>query len=257
MKEKSENRKALPKFLATLLIAGLGGGVIGFFVGLANVFGLDAAGFAAGVSRTLQKAVPWGSPVCILLFGCGVLWLYRAAGRKAAAWDGGDESDASREAEDLLSWTMLLSGMQLLTALFFFAAAVHYQLPHVLYHVAVLFLSCGTVIFAQQKAVDLTKRMNPEKRGSVYDKKFQKTWLESCDESERRQIGQAAYQAFLVTSRLCLWLWVGLMVLNMVFDFGLMPIAAVLLVLGVMQGTYGLACIRLGKKGRLKGAAEN
>ena len=33
MHEKSENRKALPKFFLTLLIAGLVGGFIGFFVG--------------------------------------------------------------------------------------------------------------------------------------------------------------------------------------------------------------------------------
>ena len=40
----------------------------------------------------------------------------------------------------------------------------------------------------------LTRRINPEKQGSVYDTKFFEKWVDSCDESEQRQMGQAAFQ---------------------------------------------------------------
>ena len=76
--------------------------------------------------------------------------------------------------------------------------------------------------------VDLERRINPEKRGSVYDMKFQKTWMDSCDEAERAQIGQACYRAYMVGTKVCIFLWVALLILNFVFDFGLLPIAAVL-----------------------------
>ena len=79
-------------------------------------------------------------------------------------------------------------------------------------------------------------------------------WLDSCDESERQQMGQAAYHTFLVSSKFCLWMWVALVMLNMVFGFGLMPIAAVLLVLGVMQGSYTLESIRIAKKSQMRHA---
>ena len=36
----------------------------------------------------------------------------------------------------------------------------------------------------QQRSVDLTKRLYPEKTASVYDTHFRKKWLDSCDEAE-------------------------------------------------------------------------
>ena len=93
--------------------------------------------------------------------------------------------------------------------------------------------------------------MNPEKHGSVYDTKFQKKWLESCDESERRQIGQACYKAYMVATRFCLGLWLVLVILSMVFEMSILPVFVLLLVWGVLQVTYTLECIRLGKHSRV------
>ena len=106
----------------------------------------------------------------------------------------------------------------------------------------------GLVVFAQQKTIDLERKMNPEKHGSVYDAKFQKKWLDSCDESERRQIGEASRRAYMVTTRLCLGLWLALVILSMLFDMSLLPVFVLLLVWGTMQVTYTLECIRLGKR---------
>ena len=52
----------------------------------------------------------------------------------------------------------------------------------------------------------------------------------------------------MVGTRVCVFLWVALLILNFVFDFGLLPIAAVLVVWGVMQTAYALECIRLSKR---------
>ena len=103
-------------------------------------------------------------------------------------------------------------------------------------------------IIIQQRCVDAVKRMNPEKTASVYDVKFQRKWMDSCDEAERAQIGQACYRAYMVGTKVCIFLWVALLILNFVFDFGLLPIAAVLAVWGAMQTVYALECIRLSKR---------
>ncbi len=180
----------------------------------------------------------------------GSLFLYRAAKRRYEGWDGEDEDTIDR-AEETLSWVLLLSGLQMVFSLFFFSVSAHYQFggENVLAAVGLFFLSCGLAIFAQQKAVDLTRRMNPEKRGSVYDLKFQKKWVDSCDEAERRQIGQASYKAFRAAGNTCLFLWLALVVADMVFDVGVLPVFAVMLLWGVLQVTYTLECIRLGKRG--------
>ena len=44
----------------------------------------------------------------------------------------------------------------------------------------------------QQRCVDAVKRMNPEKTASVYDVKFQRKWMDSCDEAEKIIVGKCA-----------------------------------------------------------------
>lgn len=249
--EKSENRKALPKFALTMLGSLAVGGVLGFVIGCSRVFGLEAAALAGALNAALSAATPWGIPVSSVLTLGGCFLLYRSAAKKYAAWGGGDEDETSQAIETALSWALLLSAVQLLVNFFFFAAfCVYYRDADMdaLALVGVFLLSCGLVIFAQQKVVDMERRMNPEKRGSVYDTKFQKKWFESCDESERRQIGQACYRAYTVASRLCIGLWLVLVMLSMVFEISILPVSVLLLVWGVLQVTYTLECIRLSKR---------
>lgn len=250
--ERGENRQALPKFFLTMLGSLLVGGLLGFAVGLSRFF--EIGEIAGRLNGAVRAATPWGIPVTTVVI-LGTCWfLYHSAAKRAAAWDGGDESDASEDAETLLSWTLLLSAVQLLINLFFMTAIGTYPPEEkVLGMIGVFLLSCGLVIFTQQKVVDLERRMNPEKHGSVYDTKFQKKWLASCDESERRQIGEASRRAYMVTTRVCLGVWLVLTVLGMVFDIGMLPVAVLLLVWGTLQVSYTLACIRLSKKGAAAG----
>ena len=48
--------------------------------------------------------------------------------------------------------------------------------------------------------VDAAKKTNPEKTASVYDTKFQKKWLDSCDEAEKIMIGKCAFKAYAATN---------------------------------------------------------
>ena len=250
-KEKGENRKALPKFALTMLGSLLAGGVLGFILGISRVFGAETAALAEAVNGFLSAVTPWGIPVTSVVILGTAFFLYRSVANKFAAWGGGDEDETSESIETLLSWVLLLSSVQLLINFFFMAAFCVYYMDadiDALVLVGVFVVSCALVIFAQQKTVDLERKMNPEKHGSVYDTKFQKKWLESCDESERRQIGQACYRAYMVTSRFCLGVWLVLVILSMVFEMSILPVFILLLVWGVLQVTYTLECIRLSKR---------
>ena len=241
---KRDNRRALPKYLLTILLCGLLGGVLGFFTGVAGAAGIEET-VRRALDRVLSVCAPWGIVLsAVILLGAG-WYLYAAARRRFAAWNGEDE-DTMDDVERQLSWALLLTGLMSVLDFFFFAASIIYQrfLPDL-----VLFLvSVVVLVVLQQKIVDLERRINPEKRGSVYDMKFQKTWMDSCDEAERAQIGQACYRAYMAGTKTCIFLWVALLILNFVFDFGLLPIAAVLVVWGVMQTAYALECIRLSKR---------
>lgn len=244
---KRDNRKALPKYLLLIFCSAIVGGLLGFLTGWYGHSDLSAV-FAGGVTAALRLVSPWGIPVCTLvLLGSGFM-MYRAVKRDFAGWDGEDDA-LMDDLDRRLNWCLLLATMTLLLDFFFLSAATAgiftggdlAPIWIVLAFVPSVFL----VIVFQQRVVDLVRRMNPEKQGSVYDLHFRKKWLDSCDEAERREIGEAAYRAFVVTNSVCPFLWLAMILLNMVFDLGLMPSAVVLLVWGCLQVSYTLACIRV------------
>lgn len=238
-----ENRKALPRFFGTLLLFALLGGIGGFFVSIAGFSGL-ADWAAEGLEGVLGTVVPWGIPISsLVLLGIG-LGLYRSAKGRYSRWDG-EEEQAAEDIEVTLSYVLLFTALATILDFFFLSAAFLSDIP--LVTTAGFLVSIVLVVVLQQKAVDLTRRMNPEKQGSVYDTKFQKKWMDSCDEAERAQMGQASYQALRVTTGVCLGLWVVFTVLNFSFDIGLLPALAVLVVFGVLQVTYCLTCIKLSR----------
>lgn len=247
MKAKSENRRALPKFLIIIVISGFVGAVMGF---LTSFFGFSGASEVAAlaVNGFLKEASFYGIPFCaVALLGSGWLLYFRAKSRYNA-WDGEDET-VVEGIEDTLNWSLLWSAVNQVLDFFLFGAGnVYYKddrSMRILWIVGFFLVAMAVNIVLQQKVVDLTKRMNPEKRGSVYDMKFHKKWMDSCDEAEQRRIGQASYAAYRVTGNVCVGLWLVLMLLVFVYDIGVLPLFSVMLIWGVMQVTYVLVSMKL------------
>lgn len=244
---KQDNRKALPKYLLILFVAAIFGGVMGFAAGWLGHDHLSEV-IASAVTYGLTAAAPWALIATSLVSLALILWMYRGAKALFTGWDG-EDGEAMDRADEKLNWALLVATAQLILDMFFFAASESCGTPlggivGVLSFVISVFL----LIFAQQKIVDLIRRMNPEKQGSVYDVKFKKKWFESCDEAERKQIGQAAYKAFGVLNTACPILWMVLIFLSFAFDFNiLLPVFTVCLLWLLMNVTYCLECIRLGK----------
>ena len=236
---KQDNRRALPKFLAVVVCAALLGGIGGFFGAMAADEGTLEA-IRAGLDRMMRLIGPWGIPASgvLLLFPA---WLcYRSACKQYGAWDP-DSEEGTEEIERRMNLSMLLTTLGLIFDFFFLAASFQFAQP--LLNSALFLLSLVCITLLQQKIVDLTRRMNPEKQGSIYEMKFQKTWFASCDEAERAQIGQASFQAFRAASVACMIVWLVLTLLNFTAGTGLLPVLAVLVVLGVLQVSYILACM--------------
>ena len=59
MKQKSENQKALPKFLGILVVAGLIGGVLGGLSGAAGYFWEGHDDLGGTIAHLLGVASPW------------------------------------------------------------------------------------------------------------------------------------------------------------------------------------------------------
>ena len=253
MKQKSENQKAFPRFLGILVVASLIGGVLGGLSGVAGYFWKDHTAFGAAFAHLLGAASPWAMVACAaVLLGLG-LYQYRKSDTAFHGWDGENE-DVMQRAEERLSWALLLDSLTVIVSFFFFNAGIVY-LPQEVDSAMIPLLAIFLVVIAlsillQQKTVDLTKEINPEKRGSVYDMKFQERWWESCDEAERRQIGQASYKAYTTLNKFCPYCWGVLFLGNMIFHYGILPSTVVLLVWAVLTVSYTREAIRLSRGSR-------
>ncbi len=248
----NENRRALPKFFAITLAAALFGGVLGFFSGFMGGTSLPETA-AEVLNIALREFSFYGIPACAVVLLGMTLALYRRAKARFNAWDGEDEA-VMDELDQTLNWCLLWTSLDLILDFFLFGAAnlllQGEDSMRLLWVVAFFVAAIAAVTVLQQKIVDLTKQMNPEKRGSVYDVKFQEKWLESCDEAEQKQIGQAAMTAYLVTGRACMVLWVALVMLGFVYRLSVLPVFLVMLLWGVLQVSYIAACIKMnGKSG--------
>lgn len=250
---RRDNRKALPKFILFFTLSLIGGGVVGFLLAtFTKDADLPAAVRAAGMVFGVRVA-PWllcAFPVVQLAL---FLPLYQSAKARLARWDGEDEA-ASDAIEGRLS-VALWSGNLLHIAAMFLLAAVFgtfsKQTASPLFFVATIafLITLLLNLVTQQRIIDLTRRLYPEKRGSVYDMRFQKKWLASCDEAERAVIGQCAQKAYSAVTYACLVLWMVLVIAGLFLGTGFLPVLAVCVIWAVAQSVYCYWSFRLNRPG--------
>lgn len=248
MKTKSENRKAMPKFLLTMVGSLLLGAVIGVCIVFADGDWTEA--IVDGLKNGLIAAAPWLIWGSAFVSALGVFLCHRKA-KHALPCLQEDDEELLEKIDSVLNWGLLINSICLILAYFLISIPFCFMadlVPAVLLISMVGFVACLVVmIIGQQKLVDLTKKLYPEKRGSVYDMKFQKKWFETCDEAERAAIGQAAYASYKATNMTCLLLWMVLVIGSMLFDIGLMPIAVVTIIWLVSTVSYCLHTMKAGK----------
>ncbi len=253
---KMANRKAVPKFLLIMLLSLIVGGAVGFFSAKFSLNALSDSLKSAGtffgvyIAPYLMLAMAIVIPiVCILL--------YKSAKKILSSWDGEDE-DVYNAADKKLSVIMWITGAALILSFFLITASYsvgfsafeskRHTLP-VLVGIASFFCILIESVLIQQKCVDAVKAMNPEKTASVYDTKFQKKWLDSCDEAEKIMVGKCSYKAYAATNTVCLILSVVLAVCALTFETGFLPSLAVCLIWLVNQSAYLKEAMKYSKAG--------
>lgn len=247
---KSENRKALPVFLLIVVLALVAGFALGF---------LAVSSDDSNWQQTLREALSWffanTTPFILLALFAGILTVGLrtvSRGKKMIAALG-DDDESFRAADHLLGHGLNAVNTMFIPS-YFFAGALMCYIPKIQQPLFWLGLGsfCGIlaaeVIFSQ-KLVDLTKKLYPEKQGSVYDVKFNKIWLSSCDEAERAVIAQAALSGYHAATSACLALWLLFVLMHMFFDTGLLPIFAVSVVWFVSFLSYTRRAAKLEKTG--------
>ena len=252
MRIKSEDKKAFGRFAAYMAAALIIGVLLGVGMGFAKLNGMDMTGHT--VLNAIFFALPYGIPVVTLFILVVVAVIYHRSKKVFLAWNGEDE-ECMDAVEKQLSCALWLSSINMIWNFCLFGMGfcldnaesmeVHYELETSMLLIGVFVAGLIILTIEQQKLVNLTKEINPEKKGSIYDVKFQKKWEASCDEAELFAIYKSAYRSYCITQRLCIILWLFCIVGGFVWGFGAVPVLLVSIIWGTMITCYCYYAIHL------------
>lgn len=246
---KKDNKRSFPKFIGIVLAAMLIGGLIGFFSAAAGDTNTPDK-IAAALNRGFAACVPYGIPVVAVVLLIPAYGLYRRAKKLHAAWDGEDEALADR-IERMLSDSLFLTSLLTPIEFLFMSASIAYNdgFPALLFLVPMEMLIAQVLLsMLTRRIIDQCRMLNPEKKGSFYDMNFQKKWLDSCDENERRLIGEASFFAYRTTLYVCIGLWAVLLIAGVIFHISILPALVVTVIFAVVSSSYFIACRKGGRK---------
>lgn len=249
---KKDDRSAFKRFIFLIII----GMFIGFFAGMLSGYLQEnlADLLATRIQYILAYVAPYMNVILIPFVFLPILYLYYVSRKRYQVWDGENEAQLEK-IEINLSYALWFSSMAVILSFFFFAVGL-WQITNLNYSVSgtffaswlgsfVLVIICTTL--AQQKIVNFTKEINPEKEGSVFDHNFSKKWEESCDEAEKLIIYKSAYKSHKTVSTTCIILWLVCLLGSSIWDFGLLPVTFVSIIWMIQTTSYIFECIRLEK----------
>ncbi len=253
---RKANRKALPKFILIMVIALLIGGAIGF---CAAKFGLNtlAGGMKSAGAFFGTYIAPWLMFMTAVIVPVICVPVYQAAKKLLVSWDGENE-EISDTIDKKLSIAVWVTDAAMILSYFLIAASYsggfetferENSIVPFFIGIASFFAIMIEAIILQQRCVDTAKKTNPEKTASVYDPKFQKKWMDSCDEAEKVMIGKCSFKAYTATNAVCTVLSIVLAICALIFGIGFLPSLAVCLIWIVNLSVYCKEALRYSKAG--------
>ncbi len=253
-KEKTEKQIYI-KF-ALLLVAGL---LIGFAAGFGGAFLADHfnGDISNGVMSMMKVGIPVlfvGLNVIVYVFGFAT---YFKAKKMLSEWDGIDE-EVLEKIEQKVGIAILPSNIMTASNFFFFSAMMYIsefnapnfkeRVPLAVFGIIFFVITIVLMSILQKLVVDMIKKLNPEKKGNIFDTEFKKDWIASCDELQKKQIGEAAYKSYKATNTVCLVMSVLTMAVMLFFDTGILPSLCVFVIWVTLMGTYTWASFEFDKK---------
>lgn len=253
---KKEDKQSSGKFILIMLLASIGGGIFGMFLVYSAKNKEAFNNFAELLSNTLRNASPYLVFLFALINALIVFLFYHQTRKLYATWEEEDE-ETLRKIENKL--TIALMSISMESILFFLCTMIWFSgftdaienesLQNLLlktgFYLAGFFVMLISQTLGQQKLVNLEKEINPEKRGSIYDFKFQKKWLESCDEAQKMMIYQAGYASYQIVNKLCMILMLCNMAGIILWDWGMIPAFMIAIIWSVSLLSYTIKASKL------------
>lgn len=235
---EQEHKKNVRNFTIMLICSGLGGMLIGIIASVSSME-LIRKKLPDMVSSGIQTALPFLMAVFCVLLPCIALGLFYSQKNKY-------REDMSTEELDYLEYTLntplILSSITMILSFICMGCLMVY-IPKMSYVLSMLccamFIFHFVIVFMVQKnVIEFEKKLNPEKKGDIFDKNFADVWEASCDEAEKLTIYKCSHQAYRTGTRACLVLWIVCAMCPLFFDTGVFPIFVVGIIWLTLNASY-------------------
>lgn len=248
----SKNLKSVLRLIGLTLVAAIFGGFVGYYSGAKQ----------QSLSEFLNMLGSYGHIFVLVLTGITIvsfllsIYLY-VSGKKYVSMVDGENEEFCDKADSRLCNSLIL--MQINTIIGMISIGImptlltektNFWIP--------LFIVLGSFIVIQilspillVKIVKQIQILSPEKKGYALDKNFQKDWMKSCDEAEKKRIGEAGFYSYMITSKAFPIVILACMLLSVILEIGAVPVIAVGCVWLISSGSYSYKSVQLERKSRM------
>ncbi|MCI5903072.1 MAG: DUF3169 family protein [Blautia sp.] len=263
------NRKQTNSYLkmgVIILLSAVAGGILGFgFSFIGSRSGADigmAADFALAWMQRMLLPILGGLTVLTVLAGEISLGRLKKIGAEVLRSE--DEECDYWEYEEERAGAFGLNMNILSQVLSIIVLSVGYSFRYIdssdgarnnLLYASIVFISCWIYdAFWQIRYIKRIQNTHPEKQGDPSSLKFQKQWLNSCDEAEKEVIFQSSYKTYQMMNKGIPAFLLITMLMHLFCNTGLLAIIVVAAMWLLITVTYTHSCVVLkGKKaGKLR-----
>lgn len=248
---KKEDKKLKKKYFLIMVLSLVGGFFAGFgSAWIADIFSGGVEGMIVAVRSFFVEYASLLGLLLGLVTAIVVTVIYKRNRKCFASWDGEDEVILDKM-ENELSVAILI--LNISTILFMILLAISslkvlfFTWENVGIYILAIAVNLVVELVASNRLVNFAKEINPEKKGSTYDIKFQKKWFNSCDEAEKLNIYKSSYAAYKAVINACTVLWFVCLFCMTILECGLMPVVMVGAIWMVATVSYCVEGIRLSK----------
>ncbi|GKZ02946.1 DUF3169 family protein [Paraclostridium bifermentans] len=253
---KKEDKKAFKGYVTILFIASVFGGILGFLSQiLKKPFGENLPSLLINI---LQEITPFANLILSILVILISKVIYNNSRKGYELWKKSNEDDNSIDKiEENLSYLNLIASVNCIIGIFFYGVGKvlisfdtrtgNLDITKDVCFLVGIILCVTSTILIQKKIINFRKEMNPLLKGSIYDMKFSKKWLDSCDESAKLSMFKSSYTACTYVSRTCMILCLFFIIGYDLWNFGIMPIVIVTIIWLVQTISYCLESIKYSK----------
>lgn len=255
--DKKVNKKSNLKIyiiFAVMILASLLGGFLAGRLAAVNKDTLDGINWDH-IWRITADTLPIVYGVLMLATFVVSFVMYGKIKRMIRGWDGEDE-DVIVDIESRIMTASYLPCVIVFVGLVLFPVCIYavdrsYSnskgMPMTIVSEVVFVVSMILYCVIEKLVIDEEKKLNPEKKGNIFDINFRRDWEKSSDEAELIAIAKSSKKGFMAGIKVGFVMWMLMFVSMFAFDTGVMPIVAVGLVLIVMYVAYCREFVRLQK----------